>query len=52
LNPSTQTLDAGNVNTVGSKNAVKLKNVPKGHGSEKKGAGETAANTRSPLGRR
>ena len=52
LNPNTQTLDAGNVNTVGSKKAVKLRPVPKGHGSEKKGSGENAANTRSPIGRR
>lgn len=52
LNPASKPLNSGNVNTVGSKNAVKLRPVPKGHGSEKKGAGETATNSKSPLGRR
>jgi len=49
-NPSTKDLNSGNVNTPGSKNATKLSSVAKGHGAEKKGAGEQAANTKSIVG--
>ena len=38
--------NAGNVNTPGAKGATKMAGT-KGHGAEKKGAGETAANTKS-----
>ena len=41
---------AGNVNTPGSKNATKMSGVAKGHGAEKKGAGENAANKKSTIG--
>jgi hypothetical protein len=33
---------AGNINTPGGKAAKAMKAMPKGHGAEKKGAGETA----------
>ena len=49
-NPSTKDLNSGNVNTPGSKNATKISSVAKGHGAEKKGAGEQAANTKSIVG--
>jgi hypothetical protein len=39
LNPSTKDLASGNVNVPGGKAGVKhLKNVPAGHGAEKKGS--------------
>ena len=47
LDPAAKDLNSRNVNVPGSKNATKLTNVPKGHGAEKKGAGETGANTTS-----
>ncbi len=50
LNPSTKDLNSGNVNVPGSKTATKLSSVAKGHGAEKKGAGESGANTKSTLG--
>ena len=43
-------MNTGNVNTPGSKNATKMSGVSKGHGAEKKGAGEQAANTKSTIG--
>jgi len=43
-------MNTGNVNTPGSKNATKMSSVSKGHGAEKKGAGEQAANTKSTIG--
>ena len=49
-NPSTKDLNSGNVNVPGSKNATKLSSVAKGHGAEKKGAGESGAATRSIIG--
>jgi hypothetical protein len=51
LNPTTKEDNAGNVNVPGAKSATKLSPVAKGHGAEKKGAGETAANTKSVLGK-
>ena len=50
LNPSTKDLNSGNVNVPGSKSATKLSSVAKGHGAEKKGAGESGAATRSIIG--
>lgn len=47
LDPSTKDLSGGNVNVPGSNRAAKLHGVSKGHGAEKKGAGETADNKRS-----
>lgn len=50
-NPATKEDNAGNVNTPGSKNATKWSNT-KGHGAEKKGAGEVGGtNTKSIIGR-
>lgn len=49
-NPSTKDLNSGNVNVPGSKNATKLSSVAKGHGAEKKGAGESGADTKSIIG--
>jgi hypothetical protein len=43
-------MSTGNVNTPGSKNATKMSSVSKGHGAEKKGTGEQAANTKSTIG--
>jgi len=40
----------GNVNVPGGKASKSMKNMPKGHGAEKKGAGETAANKKSTIG--
>lgn len=51
LKGTTTDLKSGNVNTPGSKNATKLSSVANGHGAEKKGAGEQAANTRSIVGK-
>jgi hypothetical protein len=42
--------NAGNVNVPGSKSATKMSGVAKGHGAEKKGAGDTAANKKSIIG--
>lgn len=50
LNPTTKEDNAGNVNVPGSKNATKLSAVAKGHGAEKKGAGEDAQNKKSIIG--
>ena len=47
LDPTTKDLSGGNVNVPGSNRAAKLHGVAKGHGAEKKGAGEHADNTRS-----
>lgn len=50
LDPSTKDLSGGNVNVPGSNRAAKLHSVSKGHGAEKKGAGENADNKRSIFG--
>ena len=51
LNPSTKEDNAGNVNVPGGKAGIKhLKNVPAGHGAEKKGSGESAPNKKSIIG--
>lgn len=42
--------NAGNVNVPGGKAAKSLKAMSKGHGAEKKGAGETADNKKSTIG--
>ena len=42
---------AGNVNVPGGKAAKSLKAQPKGHGAEKKGAGESADNKKSVVGK-
>jgi len=52
LNPSTKEDNAGNVNVPGGKGATKLSAVAKGHGAEKKGAGEDAQNKKSIIGSR
>ncbi len=44
--------NAGNVNVPGGKAAKSLKAQPKGHGAEKKGAGEQADNKKSTIGSR
>ena len=44
--------NAGNVNVPGSKSATKMSGVAKGHGAEKKGSGDTAANKKSIIGSR
>jgi len=51
LNPSAKEESAGNINVPGG-NAGKtaFKKKEPGHGAEKKGAGEQAGNTKSPLG--
>jgi hypothetical protein len=50
LNPTTKEDNAGNVNVPGAKSATKLSSVAKGHGAEKKGAGEDAQNKKSIIG--
>ena len=50
-NPSTKEDNAGNVNVPGGKASKSMKAMPKGHGAEKKGAGETAANKKSIIGK-
>jgi hypothetical protein len=50
LNPATKDINSGNVNVPGSKTATKMHAQPKGHGAEKKGAGEQAQNTTSLIG--
>ena len=52
LKPSTKPQTGGNVNVPGAKSATKLKGVSKGHGAEKKGAGEQADNKKSIVGSR
>ena len=47
-----QDLKSGNVNVPGSKTATKLGGVAKGHGAEKKGAGETGVDAKSIIGSR
>jgi len=47
--PDAKVMDSGNVNTSGSRTATKMSQT-KGHGAEKKGAGETADNKKSGLG--
>jgi len=42
--------DAGNVNTPGGKASKSMKAMPKGHGAEKKGAPEGAADKKSMIG--
>ena len=51
-NPATKDLNSGNVNVPGSKTATKLGGVAKGHGAEKKGAGETGVDAKSIIGSR
>jgi hypothetical protein len=41
---------AGNVNVPGGKASKSMKAMPKGHGAEKKGAGESGTNTKSTIG--
>jgi hypothetical protein len=48
-NNKPQTMNTKNVNTVGGNGASKLTAQPKGHGAEKKGAGENAADKGSVL---
>jgi hypothetical protein len=43
--------NAGNVNVPGGKASKSMKGEPKGHGAEKKGAGETADNKKSVVGK-
>ena len=43
--------DAGNVNKPGGKASKSLKGDSKGHGAEKKSAGETADNKKSVVGK-
>ena len=43
--------NAGNVNVPGGKASKSMKAQPKGHGAEKKGAGETADNKKSVVGK-
>ena len=43
--------NAGNVNVPGAKASKSMTSNAKGHGAEKKGAGETAANTKSIVGK-
>ena len=42
---------AGNVNVPGGKASKSMKAQPKGHGAEKKGAGKTADNKKSTVGK-
>jgi len=49
---SPKDMNTKNVNTPGSKNATKMSGVAKGHGAEKKGQGDSAANKKSTLGSR
>ena len=48
--PSEKEENAGNVNVPGGKAAKSNKAMPKGHGAEKKGAGDTAANKKPVIG--
>lgn len=50
LNPSAKEDNAGNVNQPGGTNAKQFfSKDSKGHGAEKKGSGESAGNTKSPI---
>ena len=50
-NPSEKEENAGNVNVPGGKASKSMKAMPKGHGAEKKGAGETGGvNSKSTIG--
>ena len=50
LNPNAKEDNAGNVNVPGGTNAKQFfSKDSKGHGAEKKGSGESAGNTKSPL---
>jgi hypothetical protein len=40
----------GNINVPGGKASKSMKNMPKGHGAEKKGAGESGADSKSTIG--
>lgn len=48
--PSSKEDDMGNVNVPGGNASKSMKAMPKGHGAEKKGAGEQAANKKSIVG--
>ena len=51
MTPATpKDIASGNVNVPGGKASKSLKSNTKGHGAEKKGAGETGANTKSTIG--
>lgn len=52
LDPSTKDQNGGNVNVPGSKTATKLSPVTKGHGAEKKGAGEEGGTVKTSLFRK
>lgn len=52
IKQNAQDLKSGNVNVPGSKTATKLSGVAKGHGAEKKGAGETGVDAKSIIGSR
>jgi len=52
LDPSTKPQTGNNINVPGAKSATNLKQVPKGHGAEKKGSGDNGVNTRDTLPRR
>jgi hypothetical protein len=47
---STKEDSMGNINVPGGKASKSMKNEPKGHGAEKKSAGETADNKKSTIG--
>jgi hypothetical protein len=44
-------MSTGNVNVPGGKASKSMKAQPKGHGADKKGAGETADNKKSTVGK-
>ena len=48
---SAKDMSTGNVNVPGGKASKSMKAQPKGHGAEKKGAGETADNKKSMIGK-
>jgi len=50
LKGSEKDMSTGNINVPGGKAAKANKPMPKGHGAEKKGAGDTAANKKSIIG--
>ncbi len=50
LAPTAKDLNSGNINVPGGKAGDAYKKNSAGHGAEKKGAGEQAGNTKSPLG--
>jgi hypothetical protein len=49
-NPSEKEENAGNVNVPGGKASKSMKAMPKGHGAEKKGAGEAGADAKPVIG--